>query len=412
MAIKIINPIVNHVEGGGASFNIHYGLSAPEDTSMLWVETDAEPTNLSMRSAPLTASEGFVQKSWRRFNGSTSYTTVDGIMYHFYGSYFSTESTSSPTGAIVCSYNIDTDVFTELLSISSAPSSIKLDSVGGVASVGKKVYLFGGKYTLGSATYYTYIQMYDIETNAMSLLQSALPTGKENISCASVGTKIYLFGGQDASGCYSTIHIYDTEQDTISDSSVSLAVAQRSMGCAVVGTKIYLFGGANGTDYYDTIQIYDTEKDTISPATATLPLVASATHALSMGTKIYLFGGYTPGTGRTNTMMVYDTQTDTISILNDTLPSSSMIMCSGVYGTSICINSGYYYHVMYMSAAQNNTLYLIVSDTENIFALTEGGGCDLSVGLSEVQITDADGVLANANAYLYNEATSMWELIS
>lgn len=69
----------------------------------------------------------------------------------------------------------------------------------GSAAVGNKLYLFGGQYysnQSGSVGVNT-IQVFDADTMTTKILDSVLPVDKLcNLSCASVGDYIYLFGGQ------------------------------------------------------------------------------------------------------------------------------------------------------------------------------------------------------------------------
>ena len=168
----------------GSELNVHYGDTAPEDTSKLWIKAE-EPSNISFPAF------------W------TAEQIVEGI----------------------------TDTGTTL------PSSI----YGiGAAAVGTKIYLFGG---YGGGTKST-IQVFDTTNNTIQTLSTTLASGAGEIGTAAVGTKIYLFGG-NGSSALSTIQVFDTTNNTIQTLSTTLPLAIYAMGTAAVGTKIYLFGGFN-----------------------------------------------------------------------------------------------------------------------------------------------------------------------
>ena len=69
--------------------------------------------------------------------------------------------------------------------------------------------------------------------------------------------------------------------------------------CASIGTKIYLFGGYNGTAQ-NTIYEFDTETETIATLETTLPTPCSEMGCSNYGNKVYLFGGY--GSSALNTI--------------------------------------------------------------------------------------------------------------
>ena len=64
------------------------------------------------------------------------------------------------------------------------------------------------------------------------------------MACASVGNKIYLFGGYNG-GNKNTIYEFDTGTETITTLAETLPIATREMCCAADGNIIYLFGGAS-----------------------------------------------------------------------------------------------------------------------------------------------------------------------
>ena len=122
--------------GGGGELNIHYGNTAPEDTSKLWIKSE-KPSNISF---PVV---------WKPEQ------IVEGI---------TDTGTTLPTAA---------------------------NSMGS-AAVGTKIYLFGGS---GENGRINTIQVFDTTNNTIQTLSTTLPTAASGIRTVAVGTKIYLFGG-------------------------------------------------------------------------------------------------------------------------------------------------------------------------------------------------------------------------
>ena len=213
----------------GASLNIAYGDTAPEDTTKLWVKT-AQPQNVTV--------------DYDINNGVESIETLTTVL---------------PNAAWAM----------------------------GIGTVGKKCYLFGG---WGGGTMNT-INVFDTETNAITTLPTALPNAASAIGCGVVGTKIYLFGG-NYGGFLNTINVFDTETNTISTlSSVTLPTASSHMACGVVGTKCYLFGGNSSNGKLNAIWVFDAATNTITALAATIPSATSSIACGVVGTKVYLFGG-------------------------------------------------------------------------------------------------------------------------
>ena len=180
--------------GGGGELNIHYGNTAPEDTSKLWIKSE-KPSNISF---PVV---------WKPEQ------IVEGI---------TDTGTTLPTAA----YNMNP------------------------AAVDTKIYLFGGNDNNNGINT---IQVFDTTNNTIQTLSTTLPTAASSIGTAAVGTKIYLFGGYGNNGYLNTIQVFDTTNNTIKTLSRTLPTAASNIGTAAVGTKIYLFGGNSANGVINTI---------------------------------------------------------------------------------------------------------------------------------------------------------------
>ena len=161
------------------------------------------------------------------------------------------------------------------------------------ARVENKIYLLGG-IASGTRNYLKTINIFDTETQIITQLSTKLPVTYSGRGYASVGSKIYLFGGYYYSmgAAYSNrIDVFDTETQTITQLSTNLPAARYSIACTNVGNKIYLFGGRN-KNTHNTIFVFDASTETITTSETTLPTVCYSMSCASVGNKIYLFGGY------------------------------------------------------------------------------------------------------------------------
>lgn len=145
------------------------------------------------------------------------------------------------------------------------------------AVVGSKIYLFGGATTNGRSTM---INVFDTNSNTMTTLDAVLPIGADSMGIAALGTKIYLFGGsaQGDTGfmTLSTINVFDTETQILTTLDTKLSQGLTGISCACIGTKVYLFGGDNGANgFFNTIRTFTVSADVIEPHPNTLLLEVS-----------------------------------------------------------------------------------------------------------------------------------------
>ncbi len=333
-----IGGVTGTLKSGGAELNIHYGDTAPEDTSKLWIES-VEPASIEFSQSPEPL-EGKLMISDKHLQ-----TGADGIacaavgtkIYLFGGSGL----------GISDFYNTIQEFDTETKTITTL--SVTLPVVAhyiGCAAVGTKIYLFGGNKNVGNG-YLNTIQEFDTETKTISTLSLTLSKATESIACAAVGTKIYLFGGSGSDGYLNTIQEFDTETKTITTLSATLSVGADKIGCAAIGTKIYLFGGSKdwrSGNYLNTIQEFDTETKTISTLSVTLPTAANGIACAAIDTKIYLFGGYfnydSSNKGYLNTIQEFDIETKTITTLSTVLSPAATEMACAAIDKEICLFGG------------------------------------------------------------------------
>ena len=259
--------------------NIHYGNTAPEDTSKLWIKSE-EPSNISF---PVV---------WKPEQ------IVEDIT--------------------------DTGIKT-------------LSNWGiGSAAVGTKIYLFGG---IGDSYSSRRVQVFDTKTKTLETLSVEMYAVRD-ICAVAVDTKIYLFGGFSGS-LVDSVRVFDTTTNTIQKLTATIKIYTDIISAAAVGTKIYLFG-VDGTQYGgNPIYIFDTETNTVQSLSNILPKNLWGISAAAVGTKIYLFGGRT-GTsgGDVNNIYIFDTETNTVQSLSNTLPKTVYYICATAVDTKIYLFGG------------------------------------------------------------------------
>lgn len=302
--------------GGDASLNIAYGDTAPTDTSKLWVKT-AEPNKIHV------------------------------------GYDFPTQevATIAEGGGV----NFDITKLSTIL-----PKKIE---ACGVAKVDTNIYIMGGynRDIYNNISYSNTIYKYDIVTDTMTELPAKLPQGLSDLAVASVGDKIYTFGGRanGSSGGSLLTCCFDTLSGTISQGTALSNMKTYSAVACAVGTDIFVFGGSISGVKSSYIYKYDTTNHTVTQKTS-LPTGTSNMGAIAVGTDIYVYGGSTSA-GTTNTIYRYDTVGNTIETLSMVLPISDWIFASCV--TNNCIYAlGSYHRIVSFDIASHTTSIIYEGD--------------------------------------------------
>lgn len=155
----------------------------------------------------------------------------------------------------------------------------------------------------------------DLEDGSLTPL-TGLPTlsvGRDSPVAASVGNRIYVFGGQTLSGQYlNTIEGFevDLEDGSLTSFAVSATIgtARSVFGIASVGRRIYLFGGVNGSGTVKTISGFLVNY-TDGSLTAFSPGLSLTTDNIwyaitSFGTSIFVCGGCVCSGGGTTSLVI------------------------------------------------------------------------------------------------------------
>lgn len=289
----------------GSAPNIEFSLTAPEDTTKLWVKTSESKSTIQIQPE-------------------------------------------------------NPKVF-ETSNLANIPAS--LDTFAGTVLIGNYIYVLGGtNHNKQSYSYKNTIYKYDISTNTYTTLEVVLPMPLSEAMSVAVDDIIYIFGGYNNSGSLNTILKFDTTNDTITTLTTTMPYVTHAAGYGKVGNYIYILGGYT-PDYSsttgsgrNTILKFDIINETISTIATTLPrqqemvYVGSAT----VGTNIYIIGGWF-----SHSICKFDTLTETVTELISFRSVVNYLM----YATCVSTNNAIY--CVGGSSNLLNTYYIYVYDFIN-----------------------------------------------
>ncbi|HET9059190.1 MAG TPA: hypothetical protein VFN61_04660 [Acidimicrobiales bacterium] len=154
------------------------------------------------------------------------------------------------------------------------------------AQLGSRGFVFGG----GAATPASYSQV--VTGSGAGASAGTLPAARADAAAVAIGGTAYIVGGYD--GSQMDAAVLATTDGASFTTVAQLPVPVRYPAVAALGTKIYVFGGqdANGAPT-DSVQVVDpaTHQATV---VGHLPVALSAATAATIGGYIYLAGGDTP----------------------------------------------------------------------------------------------------------------------
>ena len=177
------------------------------------------------------------------------------------------------------------------------------------ARIGSKIYVIGGEYELSSDTVYSNkTECYDAITNTWET-KANFSMSLSQISGCAIEDKIYVIGGYGGSG-YETRHFcYDTKNDSWSSKTTAPGSSNDADVVAVNGLMYAICGHV-----YDTNnRAYDPLTDTWTTKTA-IPVGRSKMATTDLGDNIYVCGGYYSGI--INRIDCYSTTLNTWTLLS------------------------------------------------------------------------------------------------
>ena len=392
--------------GGGVELNIAYGDTAPEDTSKLWVKTD-EPSAVII-SKELEFGEGGAGEN---AEVSTLATKTPTVLYNTAVGSFGNKI------YLAGGQHSYQETVKDILVFNAADESITTISTklpyilnsAGSAVVGSKLYLLGGIAGNGLDKLKKTICYFDMATEEVGTVSATLPVPLYCMGCAAVGAKIYLFGGAAYVGGaevkQNAIYCFDTEANSVEELEVTLPNVLHSMTCAAVGTKIYILGGY-GSTYVNTILCFDTETSSFVEVSSQLPQPLRNGSCISMGTAIYILGGRNSN-GDQNTIYRYDTVRDFLTELDAKLETAVTMAVAGFANGSIYMFAGYEIDTIQRIAIASviltpDTLQIVPRDDKYIVELIKGDDV-LEIGVDTAYKGNADGVGERVEMALYHD---------
>lgn len=318
--------VVNVPTSSGAELNIHYGDTAPEDTSKLWIKT-TKPDSIEISpdfgygevvqttgvksgfpTSTVTCEDGdylyvAVDKTIKKYNKKTlefisnvatlSTNTVQsiliyqGILYFIIG-LFEDGKYADYFGVKLHSYDLKTNIENTL-------TGLLYHDGGHIKLYNNKIYIIGGGYNYyphngGSTSYYNgdSISVYDISLKTTE--QIPFSYSYQESKSVIIGNRAFVFGGynnSNSSTVYNTISCVNLDTKTVTKCNAVLPIATYNMGVSNLGNYIYLSGG-NKTQ--KVVYRYDTVNDTIEQVNVTLEHARYSCATFFNGTELYLLG--------------------------------------------------------------------------------------------------------------------------
>lgn len=173
------------------------------------------------------------------------------------------------------------------------------------AVVGNAIYAIGGRFATGGpcsgfgAAVTDIVERYDIATDTWSAVAPLL-SPRSDLAAATVGGKIYVFGGCLGQGhILVDVDVYDPVTDTWSNVPTDLPTARAAMySVASKGGTVYVIGGWDGIGFgLSTNEAYKVSKDSWTVGLPPMPTARAEAGAVGHGGRIYVLGGATPGFG-------------------------------------------------------------------------------------------------------------------
>jgi N-acetylneuraminic acid mutarotase len=162
---------------------------------------------------------------------------VGSMLYVFVGCDPSTTATANGKG-ILLQYNPALNAWSTR---QSAPGAHRLP---GVAALGGKLYVVGGKNSIGVVT--NELHVYNPATNTWSV-KAAMPAARYNLTAYAVGSLLYAVGGQNGGDAFTnTVYVYNPSTNTWK-TGPSMPTARAGSAAGSVNGSLYVLGGYAST---------------------------------------------------------------------------------------------------------------------------------------------------------------------
>lgn len=195
------------------------------------------------------------------------------------------------------SYDPATDTWTSLAPMNHARAGLA------IATFGNSIYVMGGRTSPGgpcTGGEMSSVERYDIDTNTWTDV-APMPFALSDRAAATVGGKIYVFGGCTG-GIFPVFtnetDVYDPVTDAWSTAPADMPTARAGMyGVAVKGDAVYVIGGWNGVQPgLQTNEAYHVSMDSWTVETP-MPTGRAEAGAAGHDGEVFIVGGSKPAFG-------------------------------------------------------------------------------------------------------------------
>ena len=231
-------------------------------------------------------------------------TLITTIPERTYGSPVRTIGTNIYTlgGSIKSNYKFDT-ISNTVTKLAVRFEQAPLYSTNAV--VGDNAYIFGGNV---SGDYAKTIYKFDSVNETITKLSTLLPVSRSSVGGSAVGTNIYILPGTSTGTGYEEVWKFDTTTETLTTLNVSwpkpvFQNKRNNYQPITIGTNIYVFGGDRSNNALDDIIIFDTTTETFRTSPAVLPYAVQDAAPVLVNGSVYLFGGHAYGVGSFDTII-------------------------------------------------------------------------------------------------------------
>ncbi len=226
-------------------------------------------------------------------NSESAGTSHGGLLYSLGGR---VSGPGSLARADLWAYDRTTDLWTVLAPMLTARAGL------GIAVQDNTIYAIGGRTGTGgpgSGGVLATVEAYDIDTDTWTPV-APLPSARSDLAAATVGGKIYVFGGIDAAGTFlNDVDVYDPITNAWSTAPADMPTARAAFyAVATKGGTVYAIGGWDGgSSGLSTNDAYKVASDTWTSGLLPMPTPRAEAGAVGHGGRIYIVGGSQPAFG-------------------------------------------------------------------------------------------------------------------
>ena len=379
-----VTALVNVPTSSGAELNIHYGDTAPEDTSKLWVKT-TEPESVEI--SPDFGYGEAIQTTGVKSGFPTGTVCVDGdYLYAVSENYIKKYDKNTFTFISNLVYVYKKNVYSILVH-------------NGILYYMERVYTQSGFNSYIRAKLYAY----DLTTKEETVLKSDYNRAGARLQL--YNDKLYIFGGgYNDNDSYIDVYgydIYDISKNTW-ETVMQYYISRSYYGCVIIGNNTFIFGGHNfeGDTIYNSIYRINLDTKTVTKCNAVLPIATYDMGVSNLGNYIYLSGG-----NKTSQIVYrYDTVNDTIEQVNVTLEHARATCATFFNGTELYLSGkNSIVDKLQIDVPLSSTKLKIISDwLNNQFAVVNSSSARVMIGVNKAFKGDENNKAKEVTAYVHD----------